>query len=44
MCNRGYCKTREFDDKLMDTLKDIDNIFASNKDNYLEIDFNPLRI
>ena len=34
----------KFDDKLMDTLRDIDNIFASNKDNYLEIDFNPLRI
>ena len=34
----------KFDDKLIPTLKDIDNIFASNKDNYLEIDFNPLRI
>ena len=34
----------KFDDKLMETLKDLDNIFSSNKDNYLEIDFNPLRI
>ena len=34
----------KFDDKLMDSLKDLDNIFANNKDNYLEIDFNPLRI
>lgn len=34
----------KFDDKLMATLKDLDNIFANNKDNYLEIDFNPLRI
>ena len=32
------------DDKLMATLEDIDNIFSGNKDNYLEIDFNPLRI
>ena len=34
----------KFDDKLMATLKDLDNIFSGNKDNYLEIDFNPLRI
>ena len=34
----------KFDDKLMTVLKDLDNIFANNKDCYLEIDFNPLRI
>ncbi len=34
----------KYDDLLVSTLKEIDDIFASNKDNYLEIDFNPLRI
>ena len=34
----------KFDDKLMETLKDLDNIFSGNEDNYFEIDFNPLRI
>ena len=34
----------KFDDKLMDVLKDLDNIFINNKECYLEIDFNPLRI
>ena len=32
------------DDKLMPTLRELDNIFANIKDCYLEIDFNPLRI
>ena len=34
----------KYDDKLMDVLKDLDNIFINNKECYLEIDFNPLRI
>lgn len=34
----------KFDDKLMPTLKELDNIFINIKDSYLEIDFNPLRI
>ena len=34
----------KFDDKLMNTLKELDNIFINIKDSYLEIDFNPLRI
>ena len=33
-----------FDSLLIQTLKELDNIFINNKDNYLEIDFNPLRI
>ncbi len=33
----------KYDDKLLEVLKDVDNI-VNNKDNYLEIDFNPLRI
>lgn len=34
----------KFDDKLMNTLRELDNIFTGIKDSYLEIDFNPLRI
>lgn len=34
----------KFDDKLMNTLRELDNIFIGIKDSYLEIDFNPLRI
>lgn len=34
----------KFDEQLMSTLQDLDNIFNSNKDCYLEIDFNPLHI
>lgn len=34
----------KFDDKLMNALKELDNIFINIKDSYLEIDFNPLRI
>ena len=34
----------KYDNKLLGVLKDLDKIFANNKDSYLEIDFNPLRI
>ena len=34
----------KYDDKLITVLKDLDNIFINNKECYLEIDFNPLRI
>ena len=33
-----------FDSLLIQTLKELDNIFINIKDSYLEIDFNPLRI
>ena len=34
----------KYDDKLLSVLKDIDKLFIDNKESYLEIDFNPLRI
>jgi primosomal protein N' (replication factor Y) len=34
----------KFDKKLSATLKDLDRMFVQNKNSYLEIDFNPLRI
>ena len=33
-----------FDDKLMKTLKDLDGIYATHKNCFLELDINPLRI
>lgn len=33
-----------FDDSLKKALKELDNIYATNKDVYLEIDFNPLQV
>lgn len=34
----------KYDQKLKGVLKDLDEIFINNKNSYLEIDFNPLRI
>lgn len=34
----------KFDDNLLPTLKDLDNLFVGDKNTRLEIDFNPLRI
>jgi len=33
-----------FDNNLQNTLKDLDDIFSTNKDVFLEIDLNPLQL
>ena len=40
----GIIVKYRFDKDLKKVLKDLDNLYATNKDVFLEIDFNPLQV